>query len=86
MKENEAFWWLVLIKFREISRYVPPHLTVMYLSEDLLQLVLSMEKLRKPYETKGFSTLSLFDRLQSFSDCLQGLRKSLGDLRKISKT
>ena len=45
-----------------------------------------MVKLRKPYGTKGFSTLSLSDCLQSLFDHLQGLKKSLGDLWKTSKT
>ena len=43
-----------------------PHETVVYLSADCSQPALSMVKLRKPYETKGFSTSSLSKRLEGF--------------------
>ena len=56
-----------------------------YTNVYLLAKELSIAKLRKPYETKGFSSLSFSGCPQNLSDRLQGLRRALGNPAKPEK-
>ena len=58
---------------------------MVYLSANIPQQALSLVKLRKPYETKGLSTLRLFDCLQILSSRQQEPGRSIRDPRKSRK-